>query len=183
MTTATRIGLLGGESTGKSTVATLLRQRVDACVVPEALRDFVERHGRTPRADEQAALLRAQQSAEDDLARACASGLVVADPAPLMTAIYSVAYFEDDSLLAEGVAQAHRYAVLGWCRPDFAWVPDEGQRDGPQHRAQVDALIGEVVRERLRPAGITVLELTGPAEQRTDVLERAWHRPGHEGPT
>ncbi len=48
-----RIGLVGGEGTGKTTLASALAVALPACVVDESLRAFVEREGRTPRADEQ----------------------------------------------------------------------------------------------------------------------------------
>ena len=57
-----RIGLIGGECTGKTTTATDLAGRFAAAVTPEALRDFVIRHGRTPRAEEQRPIMREQRA-------------------------------------------------------------------------------------------------------------------------
>ena len=56
-----RIALLGAESTGKSHLATALAERLrsqglSTVVVPEVLRGWCEREGRTPRAHEQAAI-------------------------------------------------------------------------------------------------------------------------------
>ena len=44
-----RIGLIGGEGSGKTTLATALASALPACAVDEGLRAFVDREGRTPR--------------------------------------------------------------------------------------------------------------------------------------
>ena len=54
------INLIGGEATGKSSLAHVLGVQLEAVVVPEALRAFVDVHGRAPRVDEQASILRDQ---------------------------------------------------------------------------------------------------------------------------
>ena len=45
-----RIGLIGGEGSGKTTLATALASALPACAVDEGLRAFVDREGRTPAA-------------------------------------------------------------------------------------------------------------------------------------
>lgn len=177
-----RIGLIGGEATGKTTLALELGRTMDACVVEEQLRAFVDRHGRPPRADEQADVMRAQQQAEDSAAAACAHALLVADPAPVMTAVYSAAYFDDTSLLDDGIALTGGYALIGWCRPDLPWTPDGAQRDGPHRRAQVDVLLDGIVA-RIRARGVPVLDLTGSTAKRAQAVRRAWHRLGSQAPT
>lgn len=140
-----RIGLIGGECTGKSTLAGdlagALRRQTAARVhvVPEALRAFVQEHGRAPVASEQAGIMAAQRAAED--AAASAGGIVIADPATMMTAVYSELYFEDAALWGPALQDARDYAVVLWCRPDLPWEPDPGQRDGPAFREHADALI------------------------------------------
>lgn len=177
-----RIALIGGEATGKTTLAHELGRTMGACIVEEQLRAFVDRHGRPPRADEQADVMRAQQQVEDAAAAACRHPLLIADPAPVMTAVYSLAYFDDPSLLDDGIALADGYALIGWCRPDLPWTPDGAQRDGPHRRAQVDALLDGIVA-RIRARGIPVLDLTGPTAQRADAVRLAWHRLGPQAPT
>lgn len=178
-----RIGLLGGECSGKTTLAERLGAALPGCVVPEHLRAFVSAEGRPPRQVEQAAILAAQRAAEDRVAEACAHDTVVADPAVLMTAVYSLAYFDDGSLLAEAIEHARAYSLVAWCDIDLPWVPDPGQRDGPEHRARVHALIGELVRERLGPAGIDVVRVSGPTDARVAAAMRAWRHRGLGAPT
>lgn len=142
---AIRIGLIGGECTGKSTLAAdlaeVLRHQTGARVhvVPEALRAFVVGHERAPLASEQAGIMAAQRADED--AAASNDGIVIADPATMMTAVYSELYFQDASLWGQADQDARAYAVVLWCRPDLPWEPDPGQRDGPAYRERADALI------------------------------------------
>lgn len=105
------VALVGAESTGKTTLAqdlfrALLARGHDAVVVPETLRTFCDTQGRTPRADEQAALAaehsrRIREAAERHT-------LVLADTTALMTAVYSDLLFDDRSLYAEAMAEHAR---------------------------------------------------------------------------
>lgn len=171
-----RIGLVGGEGSGKTTLALALAETLRACVVDESLRAFVEREGRTPRRDEQAALMREQAAREDEAAATCPQPWLVVDPAPLMTAVYSLLYFDDDSLVTPAIEQAAGYDLVAWCRPDLPWAPDGIQRDGSGQRAAADAILGRLVREELAPRGIPVVEAEGDVEHRVAAVRRAWQR-------
>ncbi len=171
-----RIGLIGGEGSGKSTLAVALADALPACVVDEGLRAFVEREGRTPRREEQDSLMYEQAAREDEAAAACTQPVLVADPAPLMTAVYSLLYFDDDSLVAPAVRQAAGYDLVAWCRPDVPWAPDGIQRDGAGHRDAADAIIARLVRDELVPRGIRVLEVDGDVDHRVAAVRRAWQR-------
>ena len=143
-----RIALLGGECTGKSTLARVLGAQLPARVVEERLRQFCDEMRRTPHAHEQRWLLREQIRLEDlALASAQREGLrwVVCDSTPLATAIYSATYFGDPSLLDEALAHQRRYLATLVPAPDLPWVADGIQREGPQvresfHHAVLDAL-------------------------------------------
>jgi nicotinamide riboside kinase len=178
---ARRIGLIGGECTGKSTLALALAEDLGACVVPEYLRAFVEIHDRPPTRDEQRSVMSEQQGLEDSIAGACASGIVVADPAVLMTAVYSLAYFHDDSLVADAVDSASQHDLLVWCAPDLPWEPDGAQRDGPEYRLLEHRLIADLVAAHLEPEGIPVLLVEGTLEDRRAAVQRAW-QPGPPQP-
>jgi hypothetical protein len=66
-----------------------------------------------------------------------------------MTAVYSIVYFDDDSLLDAGIADASTYDAVLWCAPDFDWVPDAGMRDGSEYRERADLVIAEYVAPSL----------------------------------
>ncbi|HWI12339.1 MAG TPA: ATP-binding protein [Burkholderiaceae bacterium] len=138
------IALLGAESTGKTTLALALRdalaaQARSALVVPEYLREFCDRHRRTPRQDEQAGIA-AEQTRRIDAA-AQAHDLVIADTTALMIAVYSEQVFGDASLYpsAEAAQRACDLSLL--TALDLPWQADGLQRDGPQVREPVDAKV------------------------------------------
>lgn len=141
------IALLGAECTGKSTLGLQLAAALDAAYVPEALRDWCLREGRTPQAAEQAAIAAEQQRRIEAAARAC----VVADTTPLMTAVYSQHYFDDDTLLPAALAWQRRASLTLLCTPDgVAWEPAGLLRDGDAARQQVhQRLLALLEREQL----------------------------------
>lgn len=175
------VGLLGGECTGKTTLARdLVAELADERPVvstPEALRDFVRGHDRPPRRGEQASIMAAQianeraamatvvavsgrpavaRASTDDPASGEPAGIrihpiVVCDPCALMTAIYSLAYFADSQLLTPALVHQRNYNLVLSCGTDLPWTPDEGQRDGPDRRAQVADLLAAVVRVEQLP--------------------------------
>lgn len=154
--TGARIGLIGGESTGKSTLAAQLHAELGGSLVTEAVRDFTERMGRAPARSEQAGLMAQQsQAARDALAP------VICDPAPLQVAVYSLLYFDDDSLLAEGLADAEQFDVILWCRPDLPWTAEPGIRDGDPFRIRADMIISERVAGPLAARGVPIIEVAG----------------------
>ena len=178
-----RIGLLGGESSGKTTLARALEHTLPACVVPEQLRAFVEEHGRPPRRDEQLTVLLAQSAAEEAAAATCGRDVLVADPAPVMTAVYSEVYFDDVSLTPQGVALADAYDLVVWCADDVPWRADGAQRDGEGHRAAAEQVIARIVATDLVPRGVRVIRVTGSVEERVAAVLQAWQSVGDAGPT
>ncbi len=167
------INLIGGEATGKSSLAHALGLQLDAVVVPEALRTFVEVHGRVPRVDEQASILRDQAEAErlaifqgQELDR----GFVIGDPAPIMTAVYSRLYYDDSSLFHVSMELSPVSDLVVWCSPDFDWTPDLGQRDGPEFRDAADVIIRSEVIPLFEDANINVLQVTGSIDERLDQV-------------
>ncbi len=159
------IALLGAESTGKSALGEALLQhlraqtRLRCALVPEYLREWCEREGRTPRADEQLAIAQ-EQHRRGELA-AASHDLVLHDTTPLMTAVYSELLFQDDSLYpfalqVQAGMQAHLLMAL-----DLPWVAD-GLRDGPHVQAPVD----QAIRRALRRAGLGYSLVTGQGSDR-----------------
>ena len=138
-----RIALLGAESTGKSHLATALAERLrsqglSTVVVPEVLRGWCEREGRTPRAHEQAAI--ALEQARQVLV--CdGADVVIADTTPLMTAVYSHLLFADGSLYEFSLHHQRVYDATLVTGLDLPWMADGLMRDGPQVREPVDRLL------------------------------------------
>lgn len=143
------VSVVGGESTGKSTLAAALGQRLPGVVVPEHLRTWVDQRGRVPLAGEQAEVMAAHRDAERAaLLRAEGAGLrwVVSDSGPLMTAVYSIQYYDDFSLLPRAVEWTAASARVIWCQDDFPWQPDP-QRDGAGARATSQEILAGIFAE------------------------------------
>lgn len=138
------VGILGAESTGKSTLAQQLAAEMQnrgasAAVVPEVLREFCLAHGRTPFAHEQRDIAQ-EQSRRIEAARLQHS-VVLADTTALITAVYSDYIFQDVSLYEEALVD-HRLVDLTLLTAlDLPWIEDGIQRDGAHVREPVDALI------------------------------------------
>lgn len=168
------ISIVGGESTGKSTLSAMLGVELSAVVVSEFLRNWVDHHdGRVPRAAEQASVMAGQREAEitalEQAARAGHSW-VVADSGPLMTAVYSIQYYDDASLLPLALEWVAESELVVWCQDDFPWQPDS-QRDGSHARTKSQEVIGTILADHPE---LPVLRVDGPPQRRIDaVLARA----------
>ena len=172
------IALLGAESTGKTTLALQLGQaladegrRVE--VVPETLREFCDREGRTPRIDEQAAI--AAEQTRRITAAAARCELVLADTTALMTAVYSDIVFGDRSLYPQAQADQRACHLTLLTALDLPWQPDGLQRDGPQVRPPVDTR----VRAALLAAGLPFAVVGGQGPARlANALQAVQHALG-----
>ncbi len=138
------IGVLGAESTGKTTLAQHLRNALSATdrrvtVVNEYLREFCDERGRTPVQSEQAGIAE-EQARRIELAAAGAD-IVIADTTALMIAVYSETVFGDRSLYDIALASHRRCHLTLLTALDLPWEADGLQRDGPHVREPVDALI------------------------------------------
>lgn len=176
-----KVALLGAESTGKTELslrmADALRARGHAvAVVPEVLREWCVREGRTPRPEEQWPIAQEQERRVDDAAAGAA--IVIADTTALMVAIYSAMLFDDGTLYRFALERQRGYDLTLVTGLDLAWVADGLQRDGPHVREPVDAL----VREGLAKAGAPYRVVYGSGEERTrhalvPVLARLGDKP------
>lgn len=166
------VALLGAESTGKTTLADAIgtavaARRTRVAVVAEALREFCDAQGRTPRQEEQAPLAATQQQRIDDAA--AGADVVVADTTALMIAVYSDYVFGDRSLYPSALQAQRRCDLTLVTALDLPWRPDGLQRDGAHVRAPVDAL----VRSALESAGIAFTTIAGVGADRLASALRA----------
>ncbi len=145
-----RVGLVGAECTGKTTLAVALARGFGVPWVPELLREFCEQQGRTPRRDEQRELMREQIRRESQaLAQARDEGapFLICDSTPLVTALYSQELFEDRSLIVEARAHQAAYQTTLLTDIDLPWQSDGIQRDGETARRLFDASLRANLRE------------------------------------
>jgi len=169
-----RIAILGAESTGKSTLAAALARHYCCSWVPEYLREFVERQGRTPREEEQLLIARMQVQHEDIAARR-AGTFLFCDTTPLMTALYSQFYWgRVDPQLAE-MARGRRYFLNLVTAPDTPWVADGLQRESEMVRQQLHEQLLETLAQLEMP--YTLVQGTEPErmQQVTQLLHPLLH--------
>ena len=168
MSTAFVIALLGAESTGKTVLSAALANALATparrvAVVPEYLREFCDRHGRTPRPAEQARIA-AEQTRRIEAA-AQGHDLVVADTTALMIAVYSDHVFGDTGLYASALADHARSDLTLLTALDLPWQADGLQRDGPHVREPVDA----AVRNALVGANVAYSVVSGSGNARLEA--------------
>lgn len=161
-----KIALLGAESTGKTALSLCMADALRArghrvAVVPEVLREWCVREGRTPRPEEQLPIARAQEQRVD--AGIDSNDIVIADTTALMVAIYSAMLFDDGTLYRFALERQRGYDLTLVTGLDLPWVADGLQRDGPHVREPVDAL----VREGLGKAGVPFRVVYGSGAERT----------------
>ena len=172
------VAIVGAESTGKSTLACELNRVLTArgmsvALVTEALRDFCDQHGRTPRADEQAAIA-AEQSRRIQEA-ATAHALVLADTTALMIAVYSDLIFQDTSLYAQAERDHAQASMTLLTALDLPWERDGLIRDGPHVRIPVDTLVRQALHRTGAPyavvAGVGVARVQRALEAVEHLLD------------
>lgn len=160
------IALLGGESSGKSTLCLELVQALQAhglrvALVPEHLRAWCLTAGRAPQAHEQAAIA-AEQDRQIDAARASGVDVVVADTTGVVVAAYSAHYFADDSLWPAALQRQRNVDLTLLTGLDLPWQPDGLLRDSPQVREAIDRRL----RQALQGAGLPFSPIYGRGPQR-----------------
>lgn len=154
-----KICVLGGESSGKTTLAAALARQLDSVWVPEYGRElWIGKKGALG-FDDMLAIGRAQHAREEAL-RPQATRWLVCDTSALTTAFYSVDLFgkADPALLA---LAAQPYALTLLCAPDFAFVQDGTRRDHGFRRRQHAWYVAELARR-----GVPYTVVHGPLAQR-----------------
>lgn len=158
-----RIGLLGGESSGKTTLAQALAQALGTIWVPEYGRQKWEQRQGCLEYDDMLEIARSQLKCEEN-ARSQANNWLVCDTSPLTTLFYCQYMFRKaEPELCELAATRYDHVFL--CAPDFDFVQDGTRQNtafrGKQHEWYVRelherkvcyTLLSGPVSERLRQA-------------------------------
>lgn len=169
------VALLGGESSGKTALATALHRVLNehhgirTSGVPEHLRAWCEAMGRAPLAHEQAAIADEQSRLIQAAAQQPGVDLVIADTTALMVAAYSELYFQDRTLLAPAIAAQGSYGLTLLMGLDLPWQADGLFRDSPAVREATDALL----RRELQAGGIAYQAVYGEGDARLAQALRA----------
>jgi len=161
-----RVALVGGESSGKSTLARALAARFETSWVHEYGRELWEERG--GRLDPPDLLdIAAIQIGREERALFTAHRYLFCDTTPLVTRFYAEWLFGAADL--ELVALAQRpYHVTFLCAGDWPFVQD-GSRQNPAFRDRQHAYYAE----HLRRAGVPFVELRGDLATRLDAASAA----------
>ena len=154
-----RIALIGGESTGKSTLAQALADRLETQAVPEYGRELWEERGGVLAPADMLRIAERQLANEAMQARR-ANRYLVCDTTPLVTLFYALELFGSADPALHRLARTDYHHVF-LCADDFGFVQDGTRRDAP-FRAQQNAWY----RAALRSQGVPFVELTGSLPER-----------------
>lgn len=161
-----RVVLLGGESSGKTTLARALAAEFNTAWVPEYGRErWVERDGRLSLQD----LLDIGdvQVQREEAMLAQANRLLFCDTSPLTTLGYAGWMF-DTQPEALQVLAGRRYDLTVLCEPDFGFVQD-GTRQHAEFQRVQHAWYGSQLAQRADP----VLRVRGPLHDRLNQARAA----------
>lgn len=154
-----RACLLGGESTGKSTLAEALAAALQTAWVHEYGRELWElRQGRLTFED-MVHIGRTQAAREDALARD-ANEVLICDTTPLTTAFYSSELFGTVADELQELA-GRPYQITFLCAPDFDFVQDGTRQDNAFRLRQHEWYL-----EQLSAMGIAYFQLEGSQQKR-----------------
>lgn len=158
-----RICLLGGESSGKTTLAQALAERLGTVWAPEVGRELWDERSGTLSYADMRLIAEGQVAREDVLAREVSRWLVC-DSSALTTVFYSLDGFGRVDPVVQRLAQ-RSYAQTFVCAPDFPFVQDGTRRDAGfrqrQHRWYCSVL---------EARGVPFVVLHGSVTQRVDAV-------------
>jgi NadR type nicotinamide-nucleotide adenylyltransferase len=160
-----RVCLLGGESSGKTTLALAMAERLGTVWVPEVGRAHWEARAGTLTYPDMRLIAEGQVALEEGLAREARRWLVC-DGSALTTVFYSLDGFGRVDPVVRRLAE-RPYAFTFVCAPDFPFVQDGTRRDAGfrqrQHRWYCSVL---------EARGLPYTVLDGPVRQRVETMCR-----------
>jgi NadR type nicotinamide-nucleotide adenylyltransferase len=160
-----RVGILGGESTGKTTLAEALAKQLQTSWAAEYGRELWEkRKGKLIYAD-MLRIAREQVQREEELAQN-AHRFLICDTTPLATLFYCHEMFGQAEPELEELSR-RPYDALVICAPDFAFAQDGARRE-PGFRERQHTWYLTKLRERK----VAWLPARGPVDSRVEFLEQ-----------
>ena len=169
------MALLGGESSGKTTLAMALADALHTVWVPEYGRQLWEELRQTLSVP-QLVLVAQQQVALEDRAAPRARGWLVCDTTPLTTLQYCL--HDHGRAPPELHALARRaYDLQVLCLPDFGFVQDGCRRDDAFRPQQHDWAV-----QQLAAQGVQPLVVHGAVQQRVQQVISALQDLGRDEP-
>ncbi len=158
-----RVVITGAESTGTTTLARALAERLNTVWVPEVGRAVTEVRGlEHPWCDADFAMIARRQQRDEDHAAHVAGPVLVCDTDALATCIWQERYLGRSTAEVEAIAASRRYELTVLTSDDIPFVQD-GYRDGEHLRGWMT----ERFRERLHDPWI---EVRGSVAERVEQV-------------
>ena len=154
-----RVALLGGESTGKSTLAQALASALGTAWVPEYGRELWEEKAGLLAIEDMLLIGQTQIQREERLAYEV-EGVLVCDTTPLTTSLYSEVLFGAVAPDLQSLAR-RPYDLVLLCAPDFPFVQDGTRRDEAFRLFQHGWYIRSLARD-----GVPYVVLAGTPDER-----------------
>jgi NadR type nicotinamide-nucleotide adenylyltransferase len=172
-----RVVIVGAESTGTTTLAADLAERIGTIWVPEYGRQFSVEHGLEHHwTTEDFTVIARQQAAAEDAAARRAPAVLVCDTDVLATSVWHERYMGRRSPVVEAMAASRLPHLYILTANDIAFVHD-GLRDGEHLRGWMT----ERFRGVLARTGVPWLEAGGSRHERVDQAVRAIKKQLGEG--
>ncbi len=159
-----RIALLGGESSGKTTLAAALAARFGTGWVPEYGRELWEKCGGMLEEQDMPGIVRVQLEREQRAALS-ANRYLFCDSTPLTTLFYSEEMFghADPDVVAAALRHDYIHTIL--CAPDFPFAQDGTRRDAAFRLRQHEWYLEQLVQR-----GIASFTAAGSLKERVDAV-------------
>lgn len=145
-----RVGIIGAESTGKSTLAKYLAKRYNGILIPEYAREFVEQKGTTEVTWEELCEIAKHQIEEMERLQDTGDGLpVFFDTELIVTKVWFEYAFHRVPEWLEEAIKRYPMDVYLLTYPDLPWVPDKARSNGSdairmelteRYEAEIEAL-------------------------------------------
>ena len=160
-----RVVFLGGESTGKSTMARRMAAQFETDYVAEYGRELWEARGGNRAYDDLLAIA-TEQLRRESAGRDGARAFLFCDTSPLTTLFYSRHLFSRaEPLLEELATRAYDHVFL--CEADFAF-----EQDGTRSGVEFQALQQDWYRRELKARGVAFHSLGGSVAERIERVSR-----------
>lgn len=163
-----RILVTGPESSGKTTLAKTLQERLKADILPELARPYLTlTDGRYVASDihylyvQHKALLNAYSALDTEI--------IIEDTGPIVLQVWCMEKFSS-RLLTDREIEEISYDLIVLCKPDIPWEADS-LRENPDDRWQLYALFREICTATTCPT----VEVAGDENARCKLVLDHWH--------
>lgn len=158
-----KIGVVGPESTGKSTMSAWLANHYDTIWVPEYARGYCEKLTAPPTWQDEINMFRGQVALEQEMAPLARNGILICDTTFMTVKIWSDHIFGNSPKEVNDALSQHHYDLYLLLDIDMPWQ-DDPLRDFPTLREH----FMEVWHNELNAINANYVVISGTGQQRYD---------------